>query len=158
MSAVARGELSTRQAAELCGLSRSTFSDRLSHFPDYVKAKAAGLLPEAPAMVPVNVEALRSNPAVLAVVEQGLSLVQAVEAHPDSATNKATLARWVKQAYPDFKSTNKGAGKRRTVEEMVSPDIDKAARVVIDMAKALNIDPERFAKWTLKRVETSSRA
>lgn len=147
-------ELSVRAAAKAAGMSPSTFSDRLNEHPDYVKAKQQGLTRPAPDTAPVNVEALRTNPAVLAVVNEGLSLRKAIERHPDNGTTTAaTLGKWIKQAYPDFVSASPTGGGRRSTEEMVAPDIDAIADRVLSRASALNLDPVKLAKWVLKQVE-----
>lgn len=148
------GRLSINKAAQACGLSAKTFTSRLRMHPDYVKAVADGRIAAAPDTAPVNVEALRTNPAVLAVVNEGLSLRKAIERHPDNGTTTAaTLGKWVKQAFPDFVSASPTGGGRRSTEEMVAPDIDAIADKVMRRASDLNLDPVKLAKWVLKKVE-----
>lgn len=147
-------ELSVRAAAKAAGMSPSTFSDRLNEHPDYVKAKQQGLTRPAPDIVPVDLNALRTNPAVLAVVNEGLSLRKAIELYPDNGTTgAATLGNWIKKAFPDHVIGSPTGGRRRSTEELVAPDIDALADKVLSRASDLNLDPVKLAKWVLKQVE-----
>ncbi len=158
IQAVIDQRLSSRAAAEACGMSKSSFDRLLQANPDYVKAKASGLLPSAPSMTPVNVDDLRTNPAVLAVVNEGMSLRKAIAAHPDSAPNPVTLGRWVAKAFPDFVPGGEGFSRRRSTQELVAPDIEVLAAEVIARAKALNLDPDKLAKWVQERVKEVDKA
>lgn len=153
VSDILNGRATINGTARALGVTPNTLRARLNEHPDYVKAKAAGLTHTTPDTTPVNVEALRTNPAVLAVVNEGLSLRKACERFPEHAPNPVTLGRWVKKAYPDHVTGSPTGGRRRSTEEMVAPDIDAIADKVLARASALNLDPVKLAKWVLKQVE-----
>lgn len=147
-------ELSIKDAAELCGMSKTTLIRRLASHPDYVKAQADGLI-KRPDTAPVNVEALRTNPAVRAVANGDLSLRQACAQYPDSAPNPVTLSRWVKLAFPEAEIGAPDRKKRVSAEEMMLDEVRELAAAVVDRAKALRLDPVKLSKWVLKQVETA---
>lgn len=150
---VLAGEISVSEAARRAGLSQGTMSRRVTAHPGYAKAKAGGLIGDRPgAGGPVDVDALRSNPAVVAVAEGRMSLRKAVEAYPDAAPNPVTLGRWVSKAFPNYAADPERGGRRRTTEEMLAPDIAVLADAILAKAKALNVDPAKLAKWVAQRV------
>lgn len=151
---VCSGQMSAGAAAKACGLARSTFQDRISNHPDYVKAQADGRI-KRPDTAPVNVEALRTNPAVRAVANGDLSLRQACAQYPDSAPNPVTLSRWVKLAFPEAEIGAPDRKKRVSAEEMMVDEVRELAAAVVDRAKARGLDPVKLSKWVLKQVETA---
>lgn len=150
---VLSGQASINAAAKAADVSSHTLRKHLYKHPDYDKAVAEGRIAAPPDTTPPDIEALRQNPAVLAVVNDGLSLRKAAEMYPDSVSNSMSLSRWVKKAFPDFVSASPTGGGRRSTEEMVAPDIDAIADRVMRRASALNLDPVKLAKWVLKQVE-----
>ena len=80
--------------ADLAAVARA-----LQAHPDYARAKAEGRIAARPAQNDVDVEALKSHPAVLDVVSRGLTYREAAVAH---GLYPMTLHRWVMRAYPDF--------------------------------------------------------
>lgn len=149
--------LSIREAAELCGMSKTTLIRRLRSHPDYVKAQANGTI-KRPDTAAVDVTALKANPAVLAVANGDLSLRQACAQYPESAPNPMTLSRWVKLAFPGAEVGNPDSKKRRSTEEMVDSDLQELAEMLKTRAKALNLDPVKVGRWVLKRVEAAEAA
>lgn len=148
------GSLSINKAAESCGMSAKTFTSRLRKHPDYVKAVAEGRIAAPPDTTAPDLNALRTNPAVLAVVNEGLSLRKAIELYPDNGTTgAATLGNWIKKAFPDHVIGSPTGGRRRSTEELVAPDIGALADKVLSRASDLNLDPVKLAKWVLKQVE-----
>lgn len=151
---VLSGQASINAASKAADVSTQTLRKHLYKHPDYAKAVAEGRIAAPPDTTAPDVNALRTNPAVLAVVNDGLSLRKAIELYPDNGTTSAaTLGNWVKKAFPDHVIGSPTGGRRRSTEELVAPDIDALADEVIARAKALNLDPAKLAKWVLKQVE-----
>lgn len=96
---VVRGELSMTAAAKLAGVSVSGLRLKVLKHPDYEKAKAAGNILAKPAMATRDVAELRKHPAVIDVVDNGMTYAAAGEKHGEYA---ATVHDWVHKAYPDF--------------------------------------------------------
>lgn len=96
---VVRGELSMTAAAKLAGVSVSGLRLKVLKHPDYERAKAAGNIQAKPVMAPRDVGELRKHPAVIDVVDNGMTYAAAGEKHGEYA---ATVHDWVHKAYPDF--------------------------------------------------------
>lgn len=96
---VLRGEMSQWAGAKACGAARTTFTRRLQAHPDYDEARAAGLLAQQPDMTPVNAGDLKSHPAVVDVVVNGMPYRAAGEKYGLSAM---TIHKWVMKAYPNY--------------------------------------------------------
>lgn len=152
--AVAQGQMTIGDAAEACGLTRSTFYNRLRVRPDYVKAQAEGRI-SSPVNAPVDDSVLKQNPAVQAVASGQMSLRQACTQYPEHAPNPVTLSRWVKRAFPDNEIGDPSRKKRVSTEEMVAKDLELFALGIENRAKELNIDPVKVGRWVLKRLEAS---
>lgn len=156
---VVSGELSVTKAAKMLGMSEPTLRRRLQTNPDYVKAKADGKL-RAPVAdtTPVDIEAIKTNPAVLAVVEGGMTLQEAFDTHPGVVGSVPTLNRWVNAAYPEHRN-REGAhkGGRKSVAEQTAPFIDVLLGYVRDTASTLDLPPEKLIKLMSKRLEEAAR-
>lgn len=150
---VLSGQASINAASKAADVSTQTLRKHLYKHPDYDKAVAEGRIAAAPDTTAPDLEALRTNPAVLAVVNGGLSLRKAVEMYPDSVASSMSLSRWIKKAFPDHVIGSPTGGRRRSTEELVAPDIGAIADKVLSRASDLNLDPVKLAKWVLKQVE-----
>lgn len=96
---VVAGDLSMSAAAKLAGVSVSGLRLKVLKHPDYEAAKASGRIQSKPVMAARDVGELRAHPAVIDVVENGMTYAAAGAKHGEYA---ATIHGWVHKAYPDF--------------------------------------------------------
>lgn len=96
---VLAGTMTVGEAARAAGTNRMAVSRALQAHPDYAKAKAEGRIAARPCNPTIDPASLRDHPAIVDVVVNGMTYLEAATKHSMSVM---TLNRWVKRAYPDY--------------------------------------------------------
>lgn len=117
--------------------------------PDYEKAKAAGKLRTPIAKSAFTDEDLRKHPAVLAIVDEGLTYEAASKQH---GVSTMTLYGWVKRVFPDKVGSKARSAKLGSDQSAANAILEMLDAQVQTAAAQLNTTPAKLLRVLIARV------